>query len=415
MKRYIGIDAGKTWADACFRTDPNTIIHECRFRMTVREGKRFARRLTAEDKVVLEATTNAWWLYDILRESGAEVLVSNPKQTKAIAQAKVKTDKVDARVLSQLLATGFVATVWVPPKHIRQARSLVAHYEHVSRQVTRLKNKIHALLTRHQIVPPAADIFTPKFRPWLESLALEGTEAFELQSSLRLLDLAMNEREQTRKQLAALAYDNPVVHLLLQLPGVGTITAVVLWAEIGDIERFPTPEKLCGYSGLVPSVHQSGNTAYMGPITKEGRKRIRWILVEAAYPAAQADAELRRFFRRIQRKKGTNKAKVAVARKLLRIVWAVWHGQVEYARMEPITYQRKLVRLARQTPKSARTSTTRELLERVMARWGKPALTDPHTGEALTITELMTGGRAVRVHRAHSTSKRVRASGEQAA
>jgi transposase len=207
----------------------------------------------------------------------------------AIAEAKVKTDKVDAQVLAQLLAAGFLPSVWIADEETQALRRQVARRAHIVRQRTRLKNRVQSILHRN-LVPrcPAADLFGHKGRRWLAEQELPADERRAAEALLRQLDFHGEELKLIDAELARVALKREEVKGLMTIPGVDATVALSIVAAVGDFPRFSSPDKLVSYLGLNPRVRQSGGQpASHGRITKHGRAHARGMLVEAAWAAAK--------------------------------------------------------------------------------------------------------------------------------
>jgi transposase len=252
------------------------------------------------------------------------VVVSNPMRTRAIADAKIKTDKVDAGVLAQLLAADYLPGVWQPDDSTRVIRRLVARRSHIVRQRTRLKNQIHAILQRNLVTGcPATDLFGNRGRAWLQQVLLPTEEREALDSNLRLFDLFGEELVVADRACAKAATGRDDVRRLMTVPGIDFAVALALVAAIGDIERFSSSQRLVSYFGLDPRVRQSGGqpTRTGLHITKVGRAHARGMLVEAAWAVARTPGPLRAFFERVRARRGPQIAAVALARKLAVLTW----------------------------------------------------------------------------------------------
>ena len=267
----------------------------------------------------------------------AKVIVANPLQVRLIAEAKVKTDKIDAAVLAQLYASGFLPEVWIPDADTQALRRQVARRAQIVRQRTRLKNEIHSVLAAH-LVPksPAADLFGRKGRAWLAQQPLPLDERLGVEQRLRELDRLGEDLTAVERQLGDAVLEDARVHQLLTITGVNATVAIGLLAAIGDVTRFRSPQKLVSYFGLNPCVYQSGlQPARHGHISKRGRSHARAMLVEAAWAAAKSPGRLCAFFMRIRERRGLQIAAVATARKLAVIVWHVLSGNEDYAWNRP--------------------------------------------------------------------------------
>jgi len=287
--------------------------------------------------VALEATCNTHAIARLLERHVARVVVSNPAKTRAIAEAKVKTDKVDAQVLAQLLAADFLPSCWLPDDETHALRRQVARRAHIVRQRTRLKNGVHAVLHRN-LVPrcPATDLFGHKGRGWLAEQELPADERHAVLALLRQLDFAGEELRLIDSELGQVGLRRPEVARLMTIPGVDATVALSIVAAVGDFSRFSTPDRLVSYLGLNPRVRQSGGQpAQHGRITKQGRAHARGMLVEAAWAASKTAGPLRAFHERIKARRGMQVAVVATARKLAVLCWVLVVKDEDYAFARP--------------------------------------------------------------------------------
>jgi transposase len=262
---------------------------------TALEG--FGKRLQPSDEVVVEATGNAMAIVRMLSPFVARVIIANPLQVKAIAYAHVKTDKIDAGVLANLYAAGFLPEVWTPDADTEQLRRLVTRRNQVIKHRTRIKNEVHAILHAH-LIPRCrhADLFNRHGREWLTRQPLPSDETAAIERHVRELDRLGEDLVWLDREVAQAILGNPAVERLITITGVNVIVAAGLVAAIGDIRRFAAPQKLVSYLGLNPRVRQSGlGLAQHGRISKVGRSHARAMLVEAAWAAAKAAGPLRAF------------------------------------------------------------------------------------------------------------------------
>ena len=254
--------------------------------------------------MVLESTINTWKIADLLRAHAGRVVVSNPMKTRAIAEAKVKTDKVDAAVLAQLLAADFIPRYGCR-EATRALRRQVAHRASLVSQRTALRNRVHGILHRNLVEAPGTDIFGKAGRRWLEAAPLPVDEVDQVRSALRLMDALELEIEEVEKRLAGHALQDEGVRRLMTIPGVGLTTAVALVAVIGEVNRFGRPNHLVGYLGLDPKVRQSGGRpAYTGHISRQGQAHARGLLVEAAWIVVRSPGPLHAFYEETARPQG---------------------------------------------------------------------------------------------------------------
>lgn len=353
MTRYIGMDVHREFAQLAVVED-GLVRDEGRIAVTPEALREWAATLTKDDQVALEATGNSDAIANLLAPVVARVVVSNPSKTRAIAEAKVKTDKVDSRILAQLLAADFLPSVWLPDDRTRRLRRQVTRRAHIVRTRTRIKNQIHAILARNLCpTPPVSDLFGKTGRHWLSRQQLPEDERATVQALLRQLDFHGQELALVDRELAMEALNDPVVARLMTIPGVDAIAGISIVAAVGDFTRFSDPNKLVAYMGLNPRVRQSGNSAPVhGRIAKTGRAHVRGVLVEAAWSATRSPGPLRAFYARVAARRGFQKAVVATARKLTILAWYLVTRDEDYAFARPslVEHKRRKLELAAGAP-----------------------------------------------------------------
>jgi transposase len=263
-------------------------------------------------------------------------------------------DKIAASILARLLAKGLLVGVWVPPQEIRELRGLVAQRRKMTGLATQAKNRLHAVLQRHHLLPPEGNPFHESQQEWWLTRAVGKLERLNLQSDLETLQFAQKQQDRLTFLMEEIANRNEEVTRLLQLPGLGVVSAVTVWAAIGDIHRFEDAQHLVGYAGLGTRVHDSGMTSRSGRITKAGRRDLRVVLIEAAQVAANSHPHWKAELARLQPRLGRNKAIVAIARKLLVAVWYILaqHKTDRFAQPEAIA--QKMLKFAYQLGKENR-------------------------------------------------------------
>jgi transposase len=342
IPHFYGIDIHQKYVVvAAVDTEQQAVLQATRIEMPQLEAWA-ARTVTAADQVVLEAGTNSWYVVDRLTPYAGKVVVANPYKTKLIAEAYIKNDKVDATTLARLLAARFICDVWVPQAQVREQRTLAAHRASLQKRSTQVKNGLHNMLHRRSLRCPEGSLFSSAGRQWLLTLSLPDADRLRIRHLLRQLEVLEHEIDETDRLIARRAAQDPRVPRLLQICGIGYYTAYAILAFIGDIQRFPSADKLASYAGLVPRQHQSGNHAFFGHITKAGNPLLRWLMVEAARAAVRWDPHWRLVHDRIARRRGSNIATVAVARKLLVTIWHLLTNQSVYHYLRPQTFVTKL-------------------------------------------------------------------------
>jgi len=353
-KRYIGLDVHKYYLIALGVNEALEVVMPARRVELAHLEDWMKKNLTKQDEVVLEMTTNTWQLYDELVEYAGLVTVVHPPHVALITRSQVMTDKIAASILARLLAKGLLVGIWVPPQEIRELRGLVAQRQKMTRLATQAKNRLHAVIQRHHLKPPAGNPFAKTNNGWWDSLPLGKLEKMNLQSDLETLQFAEQQEARVQKEMTGIAAENEEIGSLLHISGIGVITALTVYAAIGDISRFVEAKKLVGYAGMGTRVHDSGLTTRAGKITKAGRRDLRVAMVEAAHVVANSHPHWKAELARLQPRLGYNRAIVAIARKLLVTVWYVLARKVADRFAEPEKVSEKMLHFAYEVGKANR-------------------------------------------------------------
>ncbi len=344
--RSIALDVHRDFCEVAIK-DGGELRSAGRIKTSAAELKLFAQSLAPDDQVALEASGPALQIARVLEPHVGRVVIANTRKVRAIAEAKVKTDKLDARTLCELLAAGFLPEVFAPDETTRALRRRLARRAALVRQRTRAKNELHAVLARNlKGRPPMSDVFGVRGRQWLEGLALPTDERETVAGCLRQVDFLDREVEALERGLARTALDSAEIKRLMSVPGVNLVSAATFVATVGDVARFKTPRKLVSYVGLDPRVRQSGEApARHGRISKQGSAPARHMLCEAAWIVVRTPGPLRAFYERLRARRGAQIALVATARKLCVLFWHLLTKQEDYAFGRPSLYRHKLRRL----------------------------------------------------------------------
>ncbi|MEW6063583.1 MAG: IS110 family transposase, partial [Nanoarchaeota archaeon] len=266
--------------------------------------------------------------YDMVSDCIEEVKVAHPLKVKMIAEARIKTDKISADILAHLLRTDLIPECYVRNNDSQRIQQVLRQRMFLVRLQTMVKNKIHNLIDRQenarQEVQNYTDLFGARGFQFLRSVEIPILERKLLDGQIELLEELRTRISYVESILEQLQENDEIVERLKTIPGIGKHFAMLLRHEIDKIGRFSTSDKLCSYAGLVPATYSSGGKTYHGRIVKQGNKYIRWALIEAVVPAIRADTEIRNYYYSMKAKKGSNSAKVATARRLLKIVFQVW-------------------------------------------------------------------------------------------
>jgi len=348
--KYVGIDVGKQKCAVAVMDAEGRISDEFTF-LNSNEGiQGLISRLSVYDEVVMESTGSVWTnLYDRLEQVHMKVVLANPLKTKAIASARIKTDTIDARILAHLLRADLIPSCYVPPYEIREMRYLLRHRASIVKIRTMVKNKIHSMLDRNGIAAAGfSDLFGKRGMEWLKSVKLPSLDRLMLDNHMEHLESLRRQVEAVDREITVRASKDEYVKLLLSMTGVDVYSALLIRSEIGDISRFSSYKKLISWAGLAPSLHQSGSVEYHGSITKQGSRMLRWIMVEAARTAVNSDSRLSEFYERLKQRRGGQKAIVAVACKMLKIIWTMLTRNEPYESRNQRRYDKKLNFVAKQ-------------------------------------------------------------------
>src|SRR5262245_25329014 len=267
---YVGIDLHRKRSQIAALDEQGRELLSRRVANDPEALKAILGELGGELQVALEATYGWEWLADLLEAEGHELHLSHPLRTKAIAAARVKTDAVDARTLAHLLRTDLLPEAYVAPRDLRDLRDLLRHRVVLTRMRSALKNRVHALLARQGIQNGHSDLFGAGGRRYLGALPLRDPARRRLDSLLSLISDFDREIELAKRELDALARHDPRVDVLCQLRGIGPYTAMLVIAEVGEIERFRSARQLCAWAGLTPTVRSSDGHARLGHISQQG-------------------------------------------------------------------------------------------------------------------------------------------------
>lgn len=333
---YLGIDLHLKRTYAVLIDSTGKVIDERRVQnLDIQEY--LQGNVPKETYAVLEATRNWAFMYDLLKEYVAEVALAHPKELRAIATAAVKTDKIDAKVLANLARLNFLPTSYAAPKEIRDLRLYMRHREWLVRQRTQAKNRIHAVLASYNLVSPMKDLFGVQGRAFLDEVlgTMRPTAQRVVADNLTLADHLSDQIEALEADLELSDERKQTIRLLKTMPGVGLVTAIMILAEIGNIQRFNSPKALCHWAGLTPRVHKSDQVVRHGHITKQGSPYLRAAMTRAAATASRSSPKWYRVHENLLPRCGKKGAKVAVARRLLTVLYFMLKRQQPYQENYP--------------------------------------------------------------------------------
>lgn len=332
---FVGVDYHKKYSIATKMDSRGRVLEQVRLPNTADELTAYVDGLPKRTKIAVEATGNWYYFYELLEDKSPQVCLAHPLKTRAIAEAKIKTDKIDSTILAHLLRAELLPKAYIPPREIRDIREVLRYRASLIALRTSVKNKIHAILSKNGIDLEVANIFGKKALKRLGELPLRSCYRLGLDGYIGLGERINELIEAVSAEIERIAKDNEQARLLTTIPGIAYYSALLIVSEIGDISRFPSAKKLCSYAGLVPSVHSSGGKTRYGSITKQGSKWLRWILVELSHHFSKNDGRLMRLYMRTMRRHGKNTARVAVAREMLKIMFYMLRDKRAFARENP--------------------------------------------------------------------------------
>jgi transposase len=329
---FVGVDVHKNYLQIAVLDEKGEILTNSRVDNNLIKVNEFFDSLHPSNntKVVMESSGMWYNIYESLRKRHLDVRLSNPAKTRAIASAKIKTDKLDAAKLADLLRGGYIAECYVPGRTIMDLRELVRHRAALVRMRTKLKNKIHSIMVMNgtsSISYAGTHTFSKAYIEKLKEL-----KDYRINGYLRIIESLDDEINTVSKKILLLAQEDEMAKLLMTVPGIGYYSALLIVSEVGDINRFPDSYHLSSYAGLIPSTRSSGGITYHGSITKTGSKYLRWIMLECLHAHIRNDknSNVTQFYHRLARSKGNSKAAVAAASKLIKIVYWIMKEKRTY-------------------------------------------------------------------------------------
>lgn len=272
-------------------------------------------------RVVLEATYGWYWAADALAEAGAQVHLAHPLGVKGFAYRRVKNDVRDASDLADLLRMGRLPEAWIAPPAVREVRELVRHRAKLVNLRSGLKASVHAVLAKQGVLLPVSDVFGKQGQLLLKQAPLDAPYRARVNSLCRLIDACDFEVDLAAKLVTQRLAGDRGYQVIQQLPGVGPVLAAVMVAEIGDITRFTSARHLCSWAGLTPKHRESDTKVHRGRVTKQGSPLLRWAAVEAVQKMPADAGWLVSAREHIAERRGRQIATVAVARKLLTLIF----------------------------------------------------------------------------------------------
>ena len=325
---HAGLDLSRKKLNVCLLDDEGEHLDQLTVAPDADSLRQLARRLDEVHRqpvcAVIESMTGARIVHDTLEQEGWSVEIADAQKVKGLAPLACKTDKIDSQVLAVLSQRDLVPAIWLPDPRVREERELARFRLHLVKHKSALKNRIHSTLINFGRPCPVTDLFGIEGRKLLARLGVPEPWRSNVTASLTLIDDLEDQIAELNTRLKEGHADHPYIPLLMSTPGIGWVLAFTIAAEIGEIERFASPEKLTGYTGLCPRVNQSGEKDRRGPITKHGPTYLRWALLEATMHALKHPAysdRYQRTKRRLGKQRGAKVAQIDIARRLAHAIW----------------------------------------------------------------------------------------------
>ena len=322
--QYIAFDSHKRYTQVRRENAGGTDVRECRIEHVRGAIRDFLKGLPPGTPVAVETIGNWYWIVDEIEAAGGQPRLVHARKAKLMMAMVNKTDKLDAKGLNVLQRTGTLPEVWIPSGALRDARELPRTRMALVKMRTKLKNRIHATLTKYGLqVEGVTDAFGVRGRQLMREQARHLPEhtRFVLEELLDQFDQVSSRVGRLEKRVGEVFGENEVLRRIRTLPGVGPILSTVIWLEVGDVKRFLSAEHLASYAGTTPRVHSSGDKTRYGALRSDVNRYLKWTFMEAAnvvalnarhYPGRHAV----QLYKRIKKAKGHGKAIGAVARHL---------------------------------------------------------------------------------------------------
>jgi len=330
---YIGVDLHKNFSQICCINDETGETIEKTLGNDVDEVSKFFSQFNPNCKVVVEATRNWYWLIDTLQEIETDVRLSNPLQTKAIAYAKVKNDKVDAKTLTNLLKADLIPEAWILGREQRKIREMLRARLKLVRMRTSLKNVGRSVLSKVNAKLKYRNIWEGKDREELERLRLKEPYDKILPQILNFIDILTPQIKFWEKEIERTVKNikDPNIPLLKTQPGIDRITSLTILYEADPMDRFHSAKHHSSYSGLAPKSRGSAGKFKTGHLSKQVNMYLKWAYVEIATAIVHSKkGGLYKYYERIMRKKGKQVANIALARKISRTVYHMLKDNIDY-------------------------------------------------------------------------------------
>lgn len=334
MVTSVGVDLGKRKSQYAVLDAEGNVQTEVKLPNIPEVVRKFLRGLPGPIQIGCETCVNTYWLVELAESIGVPIFAGHAYKLKLIAESRIKTDKLDARVIAQLLRIGFFPSIAIPPKDVRRLRELLRGRVKMTRSAATMVNRLHGVLTRAGVDYRRSDVSGAGAEAWLDGVELAPEARFMAltwrQTALDLYRRVKSIDEEINRRINHVEPWKPIIDRLATIPGVGRFSAMLILMEIWDVVRFANSKKLASYVGLVPSVHQTGQTLRGGPLTKQGNRYVRWILVQDAWVSIRHDWRYKGMHEHYAKRLGRAQAIIPVARQILADAYEIWRDDITY-------------------------------------------------------------------------------------
>jgi transposase len=319
---YLGIDLHKFKSYVTVLNDAGQEIFKGELYNAKKNFEELFKKLNGPCKGVIETTYNWEKMYDELCETGISMQVAHAYKLRVIAESQIKNDKRDSLMLAKLLKADMIPAIYIPPKAIRLIRNVIRERVFLVSKRTSFKNRIHVTLDRNDVnARNYTDLFGKAGRMHISLQELEGSKQNLLDYQLSNIDHLSSVIKEIDKLIKTVTVGNRYVEILKSMVGFGEFFSRVVAMEVADIGRFKSKENFASYCGLVPVESSSADSIHRGPVVKHANKYMKWAFVEAAWVAVRNEPYYRDIYYNIKLRRGSNKAIVAVARKMCEVVY----------------------------------------------------------------------------------------------
>jgi len=324
---FAGIDFHKQFSVITLGDIDGQVIEQLRLTNDEHQIRKFFLR-RSNLKCAIENCRGNEWFVDLLKDIGCQVFVGNTAAIRLIADSRCKTDKIDSRILMELLAKNFLPVCYQASKQERILREQLRWRVALVRSRTQYKNRVHALIDKEN---KGQNITSKRSRSkLLEQMPVSSQRQGLLTKHIEVIDYFEGLVKEQDKCVEILAKDSEDAVRLQTIPGIGDKSALMFLAEIGDYTRFKKARQVSSYFGLVPRVYSSANTRYLGSITKKGSRMMRWLLIQDAWKAVSDCKPIRSKYVNICIRRGKKVAIVAIARMLAEIAFRILRDKTEF-------------------------------------------------------------------------------------